>query len=72
MNKKYKNEVEQTVIERYNNGEAVSSLVEELGIPRSTVYLWIKQAADSSSNKKEISVKNFRALENKVVRLVDS
>lgn len=69
MNKKYENEVKQTVIERYNSGESVSSLVEEFSIPRSTVYLWIKHAADSSSNKKEISVKNFRNLENKVVRL---
>ena len=69
MNKKYENEVKQTVIGRYNNDEAVSSLVEELDIPRSTIYLWIKHTAESSSNKKEVSVKNFRALENKVVRL---
>ena len=38
MNKKYENEVKQAVIERYNDGEAVSSLVEEFGISRSTVY----------------------------------
>ena len=69
MNKNYNNKVKQTVIECYNNGESVSSLVEELGIPRSTVYLWIKQDTESSSNKKGVSVKNFRALENKVVRL---
>ena len=69
MNKKYENEVKQAIIDRYNNGESVSLLVEEFGIPRSTVYLWIKHAADSSSNKKEISVKNFRNLENKVVHL---
>ena len=69
MNKKYENEVKQSIVERYNNGESVSSLAEEFGIPRSTVYLWIKHATDTSSNKKEVSVKNFRALENKVVRL---
>ena len=69
MNKKYENEVKQAVIERYNSGKSASSLVEEFGIPRSTIYLWIKQTAESSNNKKEISVKNFRALENKVVRL---
>lgn len=69
MNKKYENEVKQAVIERYNDGETVSSLVEGFDIPRSTVYLWIKHATDSSSNKKEVSVKNFRNLENNVVRL---
>ena len=54
---------------RYKNGESVSDLVVETGIPRSTIYAWIKEAADRDCNKKAVSLKNYRILKNKVARL---
>lgn len=64
------NESEKSIITtRYKNGDSVADLVMDTGIPRSTIYAWIKEAAEKDSDKKTVSLKNFRILENKVARL---
>lgn len=69
MNKKYKDEQKQEIIQRYQDGESVASLVVDIGIPRSTIYAWIKQIANTPSNTKKVSAKNFRLLKNRIARL---
>ena len=68
MNKYTENE-KSIITTRYKNGESVSDLVTDTGIPRSTIYSWIKEDVASDSNKKTVSLKNSRILENKVARL---
>lgn len=68
MNKYTENE-KSIVIARYGNGESVADLVRDMQIPRSTIYAWIKEATAGESNKKTVSLKNYRLLENKVIRL---
>ena len=67
---KYTDEQKQDVIERYTNGEAVSNLVDNFQVPRSTIYSWIKEKQSCNSDKKkEVTLNDFRALEKKIVRL---
>ena len=69
MNSKYKTSEKQTIVARYKLGESVSLIAAETGIPRSTIYAWIKQPIEANSAKREISAKSYRLLENKVTRL---
>lgn len=69
MNQKYTEGEKSIITTRYKNGESVADLVMDTGIPRSTIYAWIKEAAEKNFNKKAVSLKNYRILENKVTRL---
>lgn len=69
MHRKYSDDKKQKIIDRYQNGESVISLVNDTGIPRSSIYAWIKQEAKAHNASKKVSVRNFRLLENKVARL---
>lgn len=69
MDQKYTESEKSIITTRYKNGESVSDLVAETGIPRSTIYAWIKEAADRDCNRKAVSLKNYHILENKVARL---
>ena len=64
-------EEKQAIIDRYiTGGEAVLAIAKETGIPRSTIYSWIKQYQEEKDNGKlEVTARNFRLLENKVKRL---
>lgn len=67
---KYSDEQKQEVIEQYANGESVSDIVADFQIPRSTIYSWITENQNSNtSKKKEVNLRNFRALEKKIARL---
>ena len=68
MNQKYSNDEKQTVLNLFQSGEPVSSIVSVTNIPRSTIYAWLKQVQNGQS-KKEGSVKNFRLLKNKIKHL---
>ncbi len=68
MNNKYTEAQKQSVLELFVNGKSVSTIVDSIGIPRSTIYTWIKASREKES-KKEFSLKSFRILENKVKRL---
>lgn len=70
--KKYSDTEKRSIIEHYiTNGESLSSIFSDTGIPKSTFYNWIKsyKAAQNAAGCKEISLRNFHLLENKVVRL---
>ena len=69
LNSKYTESVKQFITERYHAGESVAAIISDNGIPRSTVYAWLKSSADIRSGEKEVSLKNYRLLENKVARL---
>ena len=69
MNKNYSNTEKQKYIKRYLSGESVTSISSTAKIPRSTLYAWLKEYQTKSSSIKEVSLKNFRILENKVKRL---
>ena len=70
MNKKYNQEEKQNIISRYLSGESPSNIVATTTIPRSTIYSWIKQYQQEKDNgRMEVTLKNFRLLENKVKRL---
>lgn len=58
MNQKYTESEKSIIIAHYSNGESVADLVMGTGIPRSTIYAWIKGAAEKTSNKKAVSLKN--------------
>lgn len=67
--RKYTENEKSIITSRYNNGESVADLVRDTHFPRSTIYAWIKETADRDFNKKSVSLKNYRILENKVMRL---
>ena len=69
MKNKYSNSEKQSVVDQYFSGASVSAITADTGIPRSTVYAWIKKAADLRSGKKEVSLKEHRLLENRAARL---
>ena len=70
MPAKYTTDQRQDVITRFSSGESVTVLSETTGIPRSTIYAWIKQNREKTQNNHlELSLKNFRLLESKVKRL---
>lgn len=71
MNRKYTNEEKQEIITRYSSGnESVAEIVTDTGIPRSTIYNWIKQNQKvKPSRSTEFTVKDYRRLENRVKRL---
>lgn len=66
---KYTDEQKQDIIYRYANGESVLDIVAYSQIPRSTIYSWIKEDHNNNGKKKEVNLRNFRALEKKVTRL---
>lgn len=70
MSVKYRNDQREDIINRFTAGEPVSVLTKTTGIPRSTIYAWIKKNRDNTKHKNpEISLRNLRALETKVMRL---
>jgi len=69
MKSKYDLSQRQAVISRYKSGESISHIVEDTGIPRSTIYSWLKLAKTAEDDCKEPTLHNFHLLENKVKRL---
>ena len=69
MNQKHTTREIEVALQYYKAGIPVTSIVLDTGIPRSTIYGWIKKASVPEQCKKAISQKDYRLLENKVVRL---
>ena len=69
MNTKHDPVKKQTVISRYKSGETISNIVQDTGIPRSTIYNWLKLAKAAEDNQKEPTPQNFQLLKKKVKRL---
>ena len=68
--KRVSNETKQIIINQFNNGISVASLTETTGIPRSTIYGWLKASHNNSSSKKKpVNKKRILDLESSVTRL---
>lgn len=62
MNQKYDEEFIKSAVDQYNNGQSVALLCADNGVPRSTIYAWVKQHQKlKSSNNTEISYKDYTA-----------
>ena len=63
-------EAKEQIVKRYLPGKKADALIKEIGIFRSTIYLWVKQFNEGNLKKEnQISVCNYRKLQNKVKRL---
>lgn len=51
MKSKRSDDEKQAIIDRYLSGEKISYLLQENGIPRSTLYSWIKAYKDRPTKK---------------------
>jgi len=71
MNNKYSETQKNELVSRYLSGDSVSKVIAENDIPRSTFYAWIKKHNDEQNigKAKNVSIGNYRILENKVERL---
>ena len=68
--KRVSNETKQIIINQFTNGMSVASLSETTGIPRSTIYGWLKAAQNNGSlKKKPVNKKRVLDLESSVTRL---
>ena len=52
MSAKYRNGQREDIITRFAAGEPVSVLTKTTGIPRSTIYAWIKKDRDNTKHKR--------------------
>ena len=61
---KYSTEMKENAISRYQSGkETTTSIISELGIPRSTFYGWIKEynsTEETQDSALQFTPKNFR------------
>ena len=66
----YTQEEKQAVIDRVISGEPSTSILVDTGIPKSTFYGWVRACRDELEvgKRKEVNVRNFHLLENKVAR----
>ena len=69
MKHKYSPVEKRVIVGCYKDGKSVSCISQDTGIPRSTIYSWLKQDVGSSSNPKEFTRKDFLVLQKKVERL---
>lgn len=71
MKSQYTSSQKQTVVNRYLAGESVPVIWADTGIPRSTIYAWIKKhkEAQEEGGKAVISAMTIRKLENKIKRM---
>ncbi len=69
MNTEHDPVKKQTVISSYKSGEPISHIVQDTGIPRSTIYNWLKLSKAAEDDRKEPTPQNFQLLEKKVKRL---
>ena len=66
--KKHKYSEKQLVLDAYKSGKPVAEIVMENGIPRSTIYSWIKQSSKQIEEQK-VTQKTLKSLESKIARL---
>ncbi len=69
MNIKHTESEKESIIARYHAGETVSAISSDTGIPRSTIYDWLKDEKSKDTVKKTVSINGYRLIENKVSRL---
>ena len=63
-------EQKEIAVKRYLCGESATAIINEIGISRSTLYLWVKQfRVAKKDNGNIISVVSYKRLQGKVKRL---
>ena len=69
MSKKFTDEEKKSIVNRYLYGESVTSLVSELCVSRSTIYIWINlYKPDLKSNEKQFTAGELQQLRRTVKR----
>lgn len=67
---KYSNDEKLSIIARYQQGESITALSDELNIPRSTLYRWLKSfPTDSTESPSTFSFRDYALLQHKVEKL---
>jgi len=67
---KYSNEEKLSIISRYQQGESIATLSDELNIPRSTLYRWLNSfPTDSAGKPLKFSYQEYALLQRKVEKL---
>ena len=67
---KYSNEEKLSIIARYQQGASIATLSDELDIPRSTLYRWLKSfPMDSAGKPLKFSYQEYALLQRKVEKL---
>ena len=70
MNQKYSSEDITAIVKQYINGQAVAHLCAEYGIPRSTIYSWIKRHQKLSSEAEtDISYQDYYNLKRRADKM---
>ena len=66
---KYSNEEKLSIVARCQQGESVAALSNELAIPRSTLYRWLKSfPTDSAGKLLKFSYQEYTLLQRKVAK----
>lgn len=67
MKKNYTTEEKQIVVQAYLGGKSATILSREYGIPRSTIYYWVKKHHQAIAEKESsaVSLQDYRALQRK-------
>ena len=67
---KYSNKEKLSIVARYQQGESIAALSDEFGIPRSTLYRWLKSLpTDSAGKLLKFSYQEYASLQRKVEKL---
>ena len=68
MNCKYTEKQKENVLHAYQCGERIAKIAERTGIPRTTIYAWIRKFEDATPpHKKSVNLKMYRELERKLL-----
>ncbi len=62
MYKRYTKKEKAIIVERYLNGEKISTLSKEASISRTSIYAWIKKQQNSTQNKRKVDFKYLHDL----------
>ena len=72
MHKKYSEKEKATIVEQYFEGETAASLCSKHGVPRSTLYFWIKQHQKvKSSNQSDVTYNDYYNLKRRYDKLLE-
>ena len=72
MNKRHSLEEKQNAIKRYvKDRESPLTIIKDIGISKSTFYKWLSEDQDKQkqSDRKNLTLRNFKLLEAKIARL---
>lgn len=71
MKRTYTQEEKQSVIGRFISREPSANILADTGITKSTFYGWLRACREKqdAARQKNVNIRNFHLLENKVVRL---